>query len=159
MPSQTLLDVQNLLNRTNLYRFMRKMILGSSTKPEDRPFDQVPGIRRVPLREFSSNLSDILDTLNRLNIVPLLVVPPEPSPEGYFGGQKMNLHILHEAYQKEIRELAVGTNTLLVDLQPVFDQYKNLFPVDPIHYNSKGNNLAATAIFETLTQLLEDSAQ
>ena len=157
MPNQALLGIQNLLNRTNLYRFMRKIILGFTFEPETLPFDQVPGLRRVPRSEFVSNLTEMIDTLNQHGIQPLLVVPPAASPEGYFGGQKFNLHILHEAYQEDIRLVATQTGTPVVDLQPLFDQYKNLFPVDPIHYNVQGTELASRAIFEAISILIDST--
>lgn len=157
MPNQALLGLQNLLNRTNLYRFVRKIILGYSSQPETLPFDQVPGIRRVPRREFVSNLAEIIDTLNQHAIQPLLVVPPVPTPEEYYGGRKSNLHILHEAYQENIRLVAARTGTPLVDLQPLFDQYRNLFPVDPIHYNVQGSELVSRALFEALAELIDSS--
>lgn len=157
MPNRAFLGLQNLLNRTNLYRFMRKIILGFSEKPETLPFDQAPGIRRVPRQEFVSNLTEIIDSLNQHGIQSLLVVPPVPSPEKYFGGQKLNLHILHEAYQEDIREVAAQTGATLVDLQPLFDQYQNLFPVDPIHYDVQGSELVARALFEAITELIDSS--
>ncbi|MCH7691541.1 MAG: hypothetical protein IIA17_10935 [candidate division Zixibacteria bacterium] len=157
MPNQALLGLQNLLNRTNLYRFMRKIILGYSSQPETLPFDQVPGIRRVPRREFVSNLAEIIDTLNQHGIQSLLVVPPVPTPEEYYRGRKSNLHILHEAYQEDIRLVALQTGTALVDLQPLFDQYQNLFPVDPIHYNVQGTELVSRALFEAVSELIDSS--
>lgn len=159
MPNQAFLGLQNLLSHTNLYRFLRKIILGFSPETETLPFDQVPGLRRVPRPEFVSNLIEMIDTLNQHGIQPLLVVPPVPSPEKYFGGQKFNLHILHEAYQEEIRRVSAQTGTTLVDLQPLFDQYQNLFPVDPIHYNVQGSELAARAIFEALSKLIDSSGK
>ena len=159
MPNQGLLSLQNLLNRTNLYRFIRKIILSYSTKPETLPFDQVPGIRRVPRREFVSNLTEIIDTLNQHGIQSLLVVPPVPTPAEYYGGRKSNLHILHEAYQEDIRLVAVRTGTTLVDLQPLFDQYRNLFPVDPIHYNVQGSELVSRALYEAISELIDSSGK
>ena len=158
LPNQALLNLQNLLNRTNLYRLMRKIIIGAPPKPDTTALDQVPGPRRVPRVEFVSNLTEIIDSLNQHGIQSILVVPPVPSPEGYFGGQEMNVHILHGAYQEDIRLVAAQTGTVLVDLQPLFDQYQNLFPLDPIHYNVQGSELVSRALFEAITDLIDSSS-
>lgn len=153
LPGQALLSLQNILSRMNLYSLIRKIIIGYNSKPEERPISEIPGVRRVPIPEFVSIMTDMIDSLNQHSIQPLLVVPPVASPEEYFGGQKYAIHILHEAYQEEIRLLAARTGTPIVDLQPLFDQYQNLFPGDPIHYSDEGHELAATAIQELLLEL------
>ena len=63
------------------------------------------------------------------------------------------MHQYHEDYNYQIRLLARNYKAPLVDLAADFDQYDDLFddaPRDPIHFNRRGHEVAAEAIYHFL---------
>lgn len=155
MPGQIVLDVQNFVSRSNLYRLVRWIVLAITDDNERVAYDSREGTRRVPPSEFLGNLRSMVEFARARGIEPILVLPPIASIDGYFGGRKSNIHYLHEHYQSQIQLAALETNTPLVDLQPEFDKHNDLFlPGDPIHFNSRGHQIAAGLIYEQVQALL-----
>jgi len=155
MPSQFIIDLQNTLSRLKIYRLMRKIVLWTTEKPlEETLHKDEPITYRVSVNEFYQNEAVICDTAKNQNIRVLLLTSPIPALEKYYPpGRKSPMHDYHEAYNMQSRLLATNTKTPLVDLARIFDEYDDLFDnatIDPIHFNSKGHRVAATAIYEYL---------
>jgi lysophospholipase L1-like esterase len=87
-------------------------------------------------------------------IRPIILTSPIPSLETYYGTGKVSpMHQYHGYYNDKARQLAADYNVDLVDLAIIFDNYNDLFDdvqLDPIHFNAKGNRVAAEAIYQYL---------
>jgi lysophospholipase L1-like esterase len=157
MPHRLILAIQNLFSKMKLYQLLRKIVLSSTEKERLVALDDLSGARRVSEEEFYKNLKSIVRLARDNKIEPVLLIPPIASLENYYGVSKTNLHLLHSLYQKQIIRLAESEQVVVVDLQAALDQYNDLFEkprADPIHFNVKGQAIAAAAIADQVAPLL-----
>lgn len=156
-PPAIVIWLQNGLNQFKTYSLLRKLIL-SGTETETMPrLDEVKEPCRVSLTDFALNLKEIIRTARAHNIQPVLIVPPTASLRGYFKGNISDFHTRHERYQAQIRAVAEFDHVPLVDLQPPFDEFTDLFSnalVDPIHFNAKGSAVAARVLADSLAPII-----
>lgn len=153
LPNSIVLGVQNKLSKMKMYQFWRKVILSTTEKQETVPLDKQAGKRRVSLVEFRENLQEIIRAAKANNITPILMVPPVASVENYFPGKTSRLHAQHYRYQNQIINTAKYENILVIDHQPIFNQYNDLYDNpndDPIHFNIKGNYIFSKTILNNL---------
>ncbi len=157
MPSEWVLTVHNLVSPLKMYQLMRKVVLTLSEDEKQVPLDEITTRRRVTTDEFFMNLKSMAQMARSRDALPVLLVPPIASLEGYFGNIKSTLHKLHERYQFEVKRVGTVDSVAVVDLQTAFDDYNDLFADphdDPIHFNGKGQAVTAVAVAETLVPLL-----
>lgn len=157
-PPEVVFDLQNLISKLKLYQFMRKFILSTTEKQEMPRLDQLYSKKRVPLPNFLENLRHICHVARQNNIVPVLLIPPIASVENYFPGQTSYFHQLHKKYQDEIAKAGRYENVPVIDLQPPFDRYNDLFSNaadDPTHFNAKGQIIAVEAILPVIQPILD----
>ncbi|MDH4157846.1 MAG: SGNH/GDSL hydrolase family protein [candidate division Zixibacteria bacterium] len=158
MPSQLILDIQNLLSRTRLYRLMRKAVLSASEEQLEVRLDDVTGKRRVSLQEYFKNLREIARIARNSKARSVFLVPPVASLEIYFDGTLSDFHSRHETYQAQVVRAADYAHAPLVDLQAAFDQYVNLFDDaedDPIHFNNLGHQVVARTVAKVIVPILQ----
>ena len=158
MPSQFVLDIQNLLSRTRLYRLMRKVVLTASEEQQEVRLDKVAGKRRVALREYLKNLREIVRIARNNGARSALLMPPVASLEIYFDGTLSDFHRRHETYQAQVTRAAEYAGVPLVDLQVAFDQYVNLFDDaedDPIHFNNLGHLVVARTVAKVIIPMFQ----
>ena len=150
------LALQNMLSRLKLFQFVRQITLdvAAGGKKQKPAIDRVAGKRRVELADFRRNLSEIIALCRESRTVPILLVPPIASLEVYMPDAGSSaFHDLHAAYQSVIREAALENRTVLLDLQPAFDNRNDLFDFpaeDPVHFNSAGHEVVFEEVMKTL---------
>ena len=155
-PPQVVIDLQNELSQLMLYKLMRKATL---TLTEDTTFvrlDDITGKRRVSQDEFAENLRAIIRIAKVNAVAPVLVVPPVASLNLYFKGIQSNFHMLHARYRDIIVKVGKYQGIPVVNLQIPFDNHNDLYDDaqgDPIHFNARGQRLAAENIAETIMTL------
>ena len=153
MPPGVVLWIQNLVSRLQLYQVLRKVVLSVSEEPQNIRLGDISLMPRVTVLEMGENLTAMIDTIRHAGAEPVLVVPPIASQAKYSLPRRSPFHEQHAAYQAEIRKVALLTGTLLINLQPVFDEHDDLFDSamdDPIHFNSRGHWIAASMIADSL---------
>jgi len=158
LSNSVLIGAQNLLARLRLYRLVRKLFLSATHDETPYRLDNVSGVKRVPRAEFFENLREMVDTARAHHVQPVLLLAPVASLDIYFGGATSNFHRLHEIYQQETIRAAQYEKAPLVNLQEAFDEHTDLFDDaegDPIHFNAKGQLVAAEAVADVVTPLIE----
>ncbi len=152
LPPQWVLDIQNDLSELHTYRLLKKLILSTVEPSPDSLYNKTHPVYRVGPEDFRENLIEICRMVRHDSAVPILLTSPIPSLEKYFPpGYKSNLHAYHAMYNDIIRSVAAEENCGLVDLAKEFDHYSGLFDdpmVDPIHFNTRGHDLAGRLIAE-----------
>jgi len=122
---------------------------------------------KVPLKQFSAHIQDIIKTLASRGIVPLLTTLPPLDHERYlswicrrglsrdnilrFLGDSHRIYWHHERYSLEISRLARENECGVVDVRSAFLDYcgyKDLLCADGIHPNDKGQMLIREAFME-----------
>lgn len=120
-------------------------------------------IRRVPLPDFRSNLTEIVRLAKARGVEPVLITAPSPHTRGqepeYLRGRWLReldeLIPLHQAYIREVRRVAQAEGAVLCDLAQDFAQLpsvrsKGLFLKDGIHFNARGARRATGFLYDCL---------
>ncbi len=150
LPPQWVLDLQNLLSQTTLYQTLKSFWVGrfSGKKAIE------PGISRVSIDDFQNNLTDMEKICREYGINAVLLTNPIASLEAYWGkGKVSNVHLLHQAYNDAIRQLAFSKGFEILDIALLFEGRRDLYDnpqADYIHYNALGHKVVAQAIYEYL---------
>jgi len=152
MPSQTIIDIQNALSNLKLYRLTKKIILTAIEEPLDNKLNRDNPIYRVDEIEFFENLEVVAQYCLKHNIVPIIMTPPIPALDKYYPpGSKSMMHQYHEYYNNQSRMMTRNSPIGLVDLALIFNDYDDLYDDainDPIHFNSRGHQIAGEAIYK-----------
>jgi len=152
---EIIIDVQNMFSRLKIYRLSKKLLLSAVEQPLDDRLVKEKPVYRVDIPDYYNNLDFIVQYCRQEGIRPILLTSPIPSLEKYYQpGKKSMLHLFHQYYNHQVRQLARNSKIDLVDLAIEFDNYDNLFDdaeKDPIHFNAMGHQTAAEAIHRYLT--------
>jgi len=124
-------------------------------------FDHLP---KVPLKQFSAQIQDMIDALVNHGAIPLMTTLPPLHPERYlswicrnglskenilrFLGDSHHIYRHHERYSLEISSLARDNGCRVVDVRAAFldqNDYGKLLCSDGIHPNDKGQMLIREA--------------
>jgi len=157
MPGRVIIGLQNIFSKMKLYQFMRKMILSASEKQEFVSLGEQKCKRRVSQQEYYLNLACLAHMARKNGAQPVFLIPPIADSKNYFNGTVTQLHLIHHAYQEQMRLLARQENILLIDLQQEFEHFGNLFTDahgDPTHFNEKGHRVTAEAIARNILPTL-----
>jgi len=132
----------------------------------DMPWEEIsaqPDIEhspKVPLKVFSAQIQEMINTLVSNGIIPLLTTLPPLHHERYlnwicrnglskesilrFLGDSHHIYRHHERYSLEISKLAIENDCRVVDVRAAFldhANYQDLICTDGIHPNDKGQLL------------------
>ncbi len=122
---------------------------------------------------FRDSLLNMIDTLKKAGITPLLMTLPPLDPKRYFKwvtkgdknaeqnvlqwlGSEVEIYNWHKLYSEMIADVAEKTKTLLVDVRSEFLKYRDysrFLCIDGIHPNIEGHSLIA----DTLLHFLQDN--
>lgn len=154
-PSDWIINLQNTFARLKTYALLRKIILQSTEESLEDKLSLNDGPRyRVSFEDFKTNLKTMVRFAYRQKTHTIILTSPMPSPEKYYPpGSKSSMHQYHEAYNMMARQAANTTVAESIDLAAIFNNYDNLFDDatnDPIHFNTRGHEIAAEAIYEYL---------
>jgi len=119
---------------------------------------------KVPLKQFSANIQDMISALVSHGVIPLLMTLPPLHHERYlswicrdglcresilrFLGDSHHIYRHHERYSLEISRLAIENDCKVVDVRSAFLDHGNigeLLCYDGIHPNDKGQMLVREA--------------
>ncbi|MCL2201169.1 MAG: SGNH/GDSL hydrolase family protein [Oscillospiraceae bacterium] len=122
---------------------------------------------KVPLKDFSVHIQEIIDTLISHGIVPLLTTLPPLHHERYlnwicrnglsrenilrFLGDSHRIYTHHERYSLELSQLAMDNNCRIIDIRSAFldyGDYGELICTDGIHPNDRGQALIRETIMK-----------
>lgn len=155
LPSEFIINIQNILSRFQLYRAIKKALLSSIESDINSLFDREEPIYRVSVADFEKNIKSICRAARNNHAIPVLITAPIPSLENYYPpGSRSGLHRYHELYNRTIRKIAKQDSVLFVDAALEFDKYKDLYDnadMDPIHFNTKGHKILAQLIAAQLS--------
>ncbi|MBU3111109.1 SGNH/GDSL hydrolase family protein [Clostridium lacusfryxellense] len=121
---------------------------------------------------FRETLLAMIDTLKSNHILPVLMTLPPLDPLKYFKwiskedntnemnilhwlGTKETLFNWHNSYSKTITQVAIETNTVLIDVRSEFLKYNNYSKFlcrDGIHPNIEGQSLIANTILNFIKE-------
>jgi len=154
MAPQIFLDIQNLLGQTELYRFIRGLILSRfQVKKTGSSSEMLP---RVSPEDFVNNLLEIALIASQENIPVIFLTTPIASLEAFWGpGKVSKTHQWHQVYNNVILNLPLSSGAYLIDVAALFENRKDVYdnPQDDfIHYNSAGHKLIAENLYNFLEQ-------
>ena len=155
LPSEFIINIQNVLSNFHLYRAIKKALLSSIEIDIESLFDRDDPIYRVSVTDFEKNIKSICRAARNNHAIPVLITAPIPSLENYYPpGSRSGLHRYHELYNQTIRKISKQDSVLFVDAALEFDNYANLYndaSLDPIHFNTKGHQILAQLIAAQIT--------
>jgi len=150
LPAQVVLDIQNLLGRTRIYRWL-KYIVFSIKKPPPAGFSRTQPVYRVGLDDFRRNIAQIItETANHRIGVILLTAPIAASP----GTVQTGVHKYHNKYNEVIRFFDSTLEVKVLDVALEFTKYSDVFDFpdqDLKHYNANGHKIIAEMIADCIS--------
>lgn len=150
MAPQLVLNAQNLLSKSYLYRSIKYLLLAKYEKTREYQFDRQSVRYRVSLDDFAVNLSDIIAFCRSNGVVPVLITTPVGDVDP---GVVNPMEGYHERYNETVRRIAGELAVPLVDAAMLFldhPEYYDNPKADFIHYNAKGAERIASALAETI---------
>ncbi|TFH65515.1 MAG: SGNH/GDSL hydrolase family protein [Candidatus Zixiibacteriota bacterium] len=150
---QWVLNAQNLLSESYLYRSIKYLLLAKYEKTKQYQFDRQSVRYRVSLDDFAVNLGDMIAFCRSNGAQPILLTTPVGDVDpGVISG----LESYHERYNQTVRRIAGELAVPLVDAAALFldhPEYYDNPKADFIHYNDKGAERIAAALAETISSL------
>ena len=145
--------LQNNLAKLATYRLVKYLILEVTEKEGLSGFDVENPTYRVTLNEYRQNLMEIRKIALENGITPVFLTSPAPQSSVYLGeGRRTQLErifMIHEEYNKVIRDLQQENQFLMVPLATFFQNQAGFFDPelkDYIHYNERGHAYVAELI-------------
>ena len=127
---------------------------------------------RTPLEQFDDTIRSMISLLKAEEVTPILMtLPPinanlylehlgksglDPSSILQWLGHSESMYLGQEAYSERIREIAIETNTLLIDIRTKFlrsSDYSSLLCKDGIHPNVDGHKLIWSTVGDMLMEV------
>jgi len=157
MPPEIIIDLQNTFSRLEIYRLIKKITLSVIEEPLDAKLDRENPVYRVGTVEYYNNLTVMVKQAKGEDIIPICLTSPIPSLDKYYPEEMKYspMHIYHKQYNEMIRLIKRNFKTPVIDLATEFDKYDDLYDdaqYDPIHFNRKGHEVAASAIYKYLKE-------
>lgn len=150
MAPQLVLDAQNMLSKSYVYRSIKYLLLAKYEKTRQYQFDRQSVRYRVSLEDYASNLSDIIALCRSNGVKPILLTTPVGDTDP---GVVNGMEVYHERYNQTVRRIAGEQTAPLVDAVALFldhPEYYDNPKADFIHYNAKGAERIAKALAETI---------
>ncbi len=150
---QMILNIQNLLARSHLYRATKYLLLSRSEKSREYTYDRQSPKYRVSLQDYEANLRAIIADCQAHAVVPILLTAPigDADPENVNAVEEY-----HERYNAVVRQVAAGSGVTLVDAARLLERKPECFDdpkADFIHYNARGAALIADAVAAVIATL------
>ncbi len=154
MVPQIFLDIQNLLGQTEVYRFIRGLILSRfQVKKTGSSSEMLP---RVSPEDFANNLLEIALIATQENVQVIFLTTPIASLEAFWGtGKVSKTHQWHQVYNNVILNLPSSNNLHILDIASLFENRKDVYDDvqnDFIHYNLIGHKLIAENLYNFLVE-------
>ncbi len=150
-PPEWALAIQNSLSNLRLYAALKSLWVGRFAQKEQTQ----KGVKRVAMDDFGNNLKEIESLCRQNGIEVLILTLPVASIKAHWGPGKTSVpHLLNQAYNNAIRQLAVAENYRALDIAALFYDRADLYDDahnDYIHYNARGHQLVARVIFDYIT--------
>lgn len=126
----------------------------------------------TPIELFVETYHDIIDTLKKKGILPILTTLPPLDPQSFFNwfcrdlnkknilmwlGEIKNIYYHQESYSKTIEKIALDTHVPLVDLRGAFLKSGNVSALlceDGTHPNTSGQKIIASSFNNFANRLL-----
>ncbi len=150
MAPQWILDAQNVLSRSYVYRAVKYALLSRSEKAREYTYNKQSPKYRVGLEDYRANLEAMIRLCREQGATPILITAPVGDADP---GQVNPMEAYHERYSDVVRQTAADLGVGLVDAARLFAEHPEYFD-DPkgdfIHYNERG----AAAISAELERLI-----
>ncbi len=143
---QIILEIQNFLAKSHLYRAVKYALLSRSEKSREYTYDRQSPKYRVSLPDYEANLRSIIEECRAQSIVPILLTTPIGDTDP---GVINAVEEYHERYNAVVRDIAAESGVLLVDAARLLDGKPECFDdpkADFIHYNARGAALIADTV-------------
>lgn len=153
LPAQWLLDIQNLLSRSYLYRSVKYLLLSKAEQEKEYTFDRESPTYRVSVEDYRANLIEMLRYCRQRQIEPVLLTAPigDDNPN-----EMEPYEIYHELYNQMVREVSQEYRVTMVDAAAAFVDHPEYFD-DPtrdyIHYNAAGARWIAEHLAQAIGRL------
>ncbi len=147
---QCVLNVQNSLSKSYLYRSIKYLLLAKYEKTQQYQFDRQSIHYRVSLDDFAVNLRDIIAFCRSNGVQPILLTAPIGDPDPTVTNP---MEVYHERYNQMVRGVAGENGAPLVDAAALFTGHPEYFDdpkADFIHYNAKGAERIAAALADAI---------
>ncbi|MCK4857769.1 MAG: hypothetical protein KAT58_07370 [candidate division Zixibacteria bacterium] len=150
MAGQFLLDIQNMMSRSYLYRFIKYLLLARYEKQRAYTFDRKSPRYRVSLQDYYDNLAAMVVYCRQQGIIPILVTAPvgDADPEN-----DLPYEIYHRLYNQTVLAVAAELDVALVDAAACFTDHPEFYDdtrTDYIHYNKRGAEWIAAQLAELI---------
>ncbi len=149
LPPQWILDIQNTLNRTMTYRWL-KYVVYSITKPPAADFSRTNPVYRVDVVDFQQNIRKMIALAYEHDIdVYLMTTPIAPITDPSFEG----VAEYHRRYNDALRDIRAQTGVPCLDVAAIMSgkqAYFNNPETDLKHYNSWGHKTIARMMAQAI---------
>jgi lysophospholipase L1-like esterase len=138
MPAQWLLDIQNLLSRSYLYRTAKYLLLAKAEKKKEYTYDRESPTYRVSLQDYRSNLIEMVRYCRQRKIKAVLLTAPIGNDNP---NDQQPYEIYHELYNQMVREVSREYRVTMLNAAVAFVDHPEFFDnpaADYIHYNTDG---------------------
>jgi lysophospholipase L1-like esterase len=150
---QFVLDLQNLLSESYLYRSFKYALLSKYEKQRQYQFDRSSVHYRVSLPDFAANLHEMITFCRSNGGRPILLTTPAGDMDP---GVDNPMEQYHERYNQTVRQVAGELQVPLVDAAALFREHPEFYDnprADFIHYNAKGAALIAANLAAEIRRL------
>jgi lysophospholipase L1-like esterase len=153
LPNQWILDLQDLLLRTEVYKFMKYVVFEFMSHPKEKQVSITKS--RVSLVDFRNNLEEMIGFCRSSNSKVILLASPIGHKEIYIENRQYKLvYEVHQAYNQVVRKVANEMQVPLVDIAKDFEDNPEYYDRGVfIHFNAKGSEAVAKNLFECLIAL------
>jgi lysophospholipase L1-like esterase len=154
---QLLLDIQNLLSRSYLYRAVKYLLLAKYEGQQEYTFNRESPSYRVSVADYRANLIDMARFCRGHRITPILLTAPLGDPDP---NRDQPYETYHKLYNQLVREVAKEYRIPLLDAAAAFADRPEFFDnpeIDYIHYNAQGAKWIATRLAELILSTLSRS--
>ena len=138
MPPQFLLDMQNDLSESYLYRTIKYLLLSNYERQKEYTYDRKSPKYRVSLVDYRANLEAMIDYCRENSTTPIVITSPAGDADPLV---ENGMERYHSAYNDVAREVAASKSVALVDAAAVFRDHPEYYDdprKDLIHYNAFG---------------------
>jgi lysophospholipase L1-like esterase len=150
MPPQWLLDIQNQLSRSYVYRAVKYVLLSQYEKEQEYTFDRESPRYRVSIEDYRDNLIDMVRFCRLHQIKPILITAPmgDADPDS-----EQPYEVYHQLYNQMVRDVSRTYRVVMVDAAAAFVDRPEFYD-DPgrdyIHYNAAGARWIAEHLAEAI---------
>jgi lysophospholipase L1-like esterase len=150
MPSQFLLDVQNVLSQSYLYRSVKYLLLSKYEKQKEYTFNRESPVYRVSVEDYRANLIWMVRICRSSEIEPILITAPIGDADP---ANDQPYEIYHGLYNEIVRQVSSEYRVSLLDAAAAFVDHPEYYDnpgEDYIHYNRLGADWIASHLADMI---------